>query len=220
MPLVDGISFHPMYSISPEYDIFKQYYQDYPSFMQEIKEAASANGFEGEYFADELTWRTPREPHPDEDWTYSEIVAAKYYTRGTIINLGLDMIVGLGGMEPGNYDLPKMRLVRNITTVMAGAEPIDLPIEIQSEATNIKSYTFSLASGDKLVALWTDGVAVDDDPGVNAAVTIPNLSAQEVRGIDVLEGYQQSLVITNKEEDLVIEDLIVRDYPMILYIVK
>jgi len=103
---------------------------------------------------------------------------------------------------------------------MAGAEPIELPIEIQSEATNIESYTFSLTNGDKLVALWTDGVAVDNDSGVNATVAIPNLSAQKVIGIDVLEGYQQDVVITIENGNTVIQNLKVRDYPLILNIKK
>ena len=33
------------------------------------------------------------------------------------------------------------------------------------------------------------GGAVDEDPDVNATLTIPNFSAQEVIGVDVLNGY-------------------------------
>jgi len=216
MPLVNAISFHAMYGTSPEY-VFKQYYYDYPSFIQEIKDVASFHGFKGEYMSDELTWRTAGNPHPDEVWTYSEMAAAKYYARGTIINLGLDMNAGLGELDP-RIDLPRMRVVQNLSIVMAGNSPIDLPIEIQSEATNIKNYSFSLSNGDKLIALWTDGVAVDDDPGINTTLTIPNFSAQKVIGIDVLNGYQQSITTSNENGNLVIQNLIVRDYPLILRI--
>ncbi len=219
MPLVDGISFHPMYGeTSPQYE--KEYYDNYSSLMQEIKDTASAHGFKGEFIADELNYRTQRNPNIYEPWTYSEIVAAKYYARGTIINLGLGLTVGLCEMEPGNYDLPKMRIVQNLATVMAGAKPIDLPIEIESEATNIRSYTFSLSNGDTLIALWTDGVAVDDDPGVKANLTIQGFTAQDVMGIDVLEGFQQPITTSNENGNLVIQNLIVRDYPLILRIAK
>jgi hypothetical protein len=219
MQLVDGISFHPMYTeASPQHD--KEYYYNYPSLMQEIRDTASAHGFEGEYFADELTWRTPLNPHPDEIWTYSETVSTKYYARGTIINLGLDLTVGLGEMEPGNYDSPKMRAVQNLATIMAGNSPIDLPVEIQSETTNIMSYGFSLSNGDKLIALWTDGVAVDNDPGVKANLTVQDITPKDVTGIDVLKGYQQPIKINNKNGDLTIQNLLVRDYPLILRISK
>jgi hypothetical protein len=216
MPMVDVVEWHPMYGASPEYVPLRQYYYEYPLLVQEIKDVASANGFTGEYVADELNWCTLDQADLDHPWNaFSETISAKYYTRGIVMHLGMDVTVSQILMR----DKPMLfKTVQNLNTTMAGANPVDLPIEIQSEATDIKSYTFSLSNGNKLVALWTDGVAVDEDPGVNAAVTMPNLSAQEVEGIDVLEGYQQSLVITNEDEDLVIEDLIVRDYPMILYI--
>jgi len=217
MPLVDGISFHSMYGISPEYDILKQYYYEYPSLIQEIKDTASAHGFNGEYIVEELTWRTPINPHPDEVWTYSDKVAAKYYARGIIINLGLDLTT-MVALEESDAFPHIVRVIRNLCTVMAGNNPIDLPTEIQNSAENIEIYTFSLTNGDKLIALWTDGVAIDEDPGINTTLTIPNLSAEDVTGIDILNGYQQNIITNNGNGDLIIPNLIVRDYPLILYI--
>jgi len=223
MSLVDGISFHPLYGTSPEYDtkekVFahdKQYYYEYPSLIREIRKVASAHGFNGEYVADELTWRAARNPNIHEPWTYSETVAAKYYARGILINLGLDVTVGLGGLEPDKANLPKMKMVQNLCTIMAGAEPISLPIDIQSKATNIVTYGFSLPKDDKLVALWTDGVAVDNDPGVNTTLTLPGFSAQKVMGMDVLNGFERELVTSVEGGNLVIRDLLVKDYPIIL----
>ena len=112
----------------------------------------------------------------------------------------------------------KRSVVQNLSTFMAGAEVVSLPIEIESEAENIMSYSFSLSDGDKLIALWTDGVAVDEDPGVNATLTIPNLLAQKVIGIDVLKGYQQGVVTSIENGNLIIQNLKVRDYPLILRI--
>ena len=84
--------------------------------------------------------------------------------------------------------------VRNLSTVMAGAFPVDIPIEIISTATNMASYTFSLADGGYLVTMWTDGIAVDHDPGVETTLTIPGVSASQVIGIDILYGMEQELV--------------------------
>ena len=215
MPLVDGISFHSMYGVSPGYDILKKYYYAYPSLIQEIKDTSSAHGFNGEYIMEELTYRTPLTTHPDESWIYSDKVAAKYYARGIIINLGLDLTteLGLQGLDVQPYI---GKAIHNLYTVMAGNNPTDLLIEIESEATNIESYAFSVSNGDKLVALWTDGVAVDDDPGVRADLILGNSIIDEVVAIDVLNGYQQTLVADGNT----IKDLIVKDYPLILRISK
>lgn len=215
MPLVDVISFHSMYGTSPEYDLHKQYYYNYPSLIQEIKDTASAHGFTGEYVADELSWMTPEciaYPYT----YYSETVAAKYYARGIMMNLGIDVIVSQFYAVPEEHPMQIVNTIRNLATVMAGNKPIDLPIEIQSEATNIKSYSFSLSNGDKLLALWTDGVAVDDDPGIRATLTIPNFCAEKVLSMDVLNGVEQEMITNVEDGSLVIRNLLVRDYPIIL----
>ena len=103
---------------------------------------------------------------------------------------------------------------------MAGADAIPIPAEIESEATNIRSYGFSLPNGDRLLALWTDGVAIDDDPGVEAKVTLPGLSGYKVVGIDILNSFQQELVTSTEDGNLVIDNLLVKDYPIILHLGK
>ena len=218
MPLVDAISWHPMYGTSPEHDYWRDYYYKYPSLVQHIKDRALANGFKGEFIAEELTWFTKKSAPPGEPWhsvlPYTEVVASKYYARAIVAHLGMDIKVGACANWAG---LEVIRsTVRNLCTIMAGAKPISLPLEIRSEATNIRSYTFSLPNGDKLLALWTDGVAVDYDPGIEATVTLPGISAQKVTGIDVLNGFEQELITSTEGENLVIRNLLVTDYPIIL----
>ena len=210
MPLVDGVSFHGVSpKTSPEYEVDDYY--DYPDLLQEIKGVASSNGFTGEYMAAELHYRTEETYHEHEPWVHSDIEAAKYTARGIIIQLGMNFMTGTAVCLECS---PTMEVIRGLSTIMAGTTPINLPIEIQSQATNIESYTFSLSNGDNLIALWTDGMAVDDDSGVSADLVSDSLSGKEVIGIDILEGYQQTLVI----EGNTIKDLIVRDYPLILKI--
>jgi hypothetical protein len=74
MPLVDGVSWHPFYRQSPEYEA--QYYYDYPATVQEIKDVASAHGFGGEYMVEEIGWSPDI---PGLPVAYSESVAAKYW---------------------------------------------------------------------------------------------------------------------------------------------
>ena len=191
MPLVDVVAWHPMYGTSPEYDFHRQYYYEYPSIVQEIKDVASAHGFGGEYEADELTWRTPERAVSNLPWphTYSETKCAKYLARGIVMHLGMDVAVSQHGHYPDQAQL--FRTIQNLCTIMAGARPITLPIQIQSEAGDLTSYSFSLSDGSRLIALWTDGVAVDDDPGVKATLTIPGFADQTAIGIDVLHGFEQ-----------------------------
>ena len=211
MPLVDAVSWHAMGGASPEYG--EEYYYDYPSLLQEIKSVASAHGFQGEYIAEELHWRTPRSPHPHEYSEYGEIAAAKYLARGIVMHLGMNVATGLAETLENPA---KMSVIQSLSTIMAGAEPVSLPVEIQSEATNIKSYGFSLPNGDKLLALWTDGIAINDDPGVTATLTVPGVSAQRVMGIDILKGFEQQMVTNTEGGNLVIRNLLVKDYPIIL----
>lgn len=213
MPLVDAVSWHCHNRESPEYT--PEYYYNYPSLVQEIKDVASTHGFKGEYIAEELHWRTPSNAHPHEPSIYSETATAKYFARGIVMHLGVDITAGLAGTSH-DLDLPKMRAIQNLCNIMAGTEPTSLPIEIQSEATNIRSYSFSLPNGDKLIALWTDGVAVDNDPGIEATLTLPGFSAQKVMGIDVLNGFAQQMITSIENESVIINNLLVKDYPIIL----
>jgi hypothetical protein len=106
--------------------------------------------------------------------------------------------------------------IRNLNTVLAGNKPLEIPVEIESDATNLMSFGFSLPNGDRLFALWTDGVAVDDDPGVPATLTFPGTSAQKVIGIDVLHGFEQELIFEIVNGNLVIRNFLIKDYPIIL----
>jgi len=216
MPLVDAVSWHTGGGfLSPEH--MAEYYYNYPALVQKIKDVASSHGFKGEYIAEELLWLTSINALPNRP-TYTEIVAGKYYARGILMHLGMDVTVGTTGVNPL---IPTLySTVQNLGTAMAGAKPVSLPIEIQSEATNIRSYSFSLPNGDKLIALWTDGVAVDDDPGVRATLTLPGFSAQKVVGIDVLNAIEQQMITDIEDRNLVIRNLLVKDYPIILRLVN
>jgi hypothetical protein len=205
MPLVDGISWHPFYGESPEFE--PQYYYGYPATVQEIKDLASANGFSGEYIVEGGGW---------SELDYGEVRAAKYLGRGITMHLGMDVIAGFGGSEPWRYEQrPEMRVARNLATIMAGVRAASLPVQIQSTLTNTVSYTFALGD-DKLVGLWSDGIAAEYDPGIPSTLTIPGLGDYDATGLDVLYGYQQPIISENVDGNLVIRDLLVMDYPIIL----
>jgi hypothetical protein len=212
MPLVDGVSWHPFYGQSPEYE--PQYYYDYPATVQAIKDVASAHGFSGEYIVEEITWSG----HPGCPVTYSQPVAAKYLARGIMMHLGMDIITGFGGSEPWADQQAQGRVARHLSTIMAGARAANLSVQIQTTLTNTVSYTFALPNDDCMVALWSDGVAADYDPGITATLTFSGFIDHQVTGIDALYGYQQQIMTDTVGGNLVIRDLLVRDYPILLRI--
>ncbi len=215
MPLVDVISWHAMYNTSPEHEFHRDYYYEYPSIVQEIKDIASAHGFEGEYVADELHWATsgcwPNYP----PGTYSETKCTKYFARGILMNLGIDVSVSqFYCVPPSGQPLQIVHTIQNLCTVMDGAEPVDLAVEIEAE--NIRNCCFSSPDSSRLLALWVDGVATDDNPSIEATLTFPNFSTQKVTAIDVLNGIEQELMTSTDKGNLVIKNLFVKDYPIIL----
>lgn len=219
MPIVDAISWHGMYSTSPEYEFHKQYYYNYPSIVSEIKEIASANGFQGEYISDELSWMTPEIPvYPETH--HSERKCAKYYARGIIMHLGMDVEVSQFYYVPKEHPMQIVNTIKNLSTVMAGNEPTNLPVTIQSNATIIKNYGFSLSNGDKMLAVWNDGPAVDFDPGIPTTLVIPGFVGWNATAIDVLNGFEQALITRGKNGDLVINNFFLKDYPIIIRLSK
>ena len=217
MPMVDVVSWHPLFGDSPQFDEFREYYYSYPSLIQQIKDMASAHGFTGEYRADELTWRTPVNPSPSQPRMYSEITAAKYYARAIVMHLGMEVDVGIM-VDPR---LMKIRSTTgNLCNIMDGAMVENIPIEIQSQADNIKNYSFSLPNGDKLIILYSDGIAVDNDLGVSSKIIITNYTSWDATGIDVLNGFEQGLISSNENGNLLIEDILIKDYPIIIHLSK
>lgn len=213
MPLVDVISWHPLFGDSPQFDEFREYYYSYPSIIQQIKDTAYAHGFSGEFRADEFTWRTPVNPSPSQPRMYSEITAAKYYARAIVMHLGMDVSVGI------MVD-PRLMVIRstigNICTLMDGAKPEYLPIEVQTQSLNIHNYGFSLPDGNRLVMIWSDNVATDEYPGTPSVIGFPGFSGWNATGIDVLNGFEQELVTSNEYGDLIIHDLMIKDYPIVI----
>lgn len=217
MTMVDVVSWHAMFGVSPDYN--REYYYGYPAIVESIKKEAAAHGFEGAYWADELIWRDP-----DCYWCYpgdplySNTVSAKYHARGIVIQLGM----GLTTQVTGNSTLrPNMYFaIKNLATLLAGNQPLDLPVEMHTTATFARSYEFSTPNGDYLLAIWNDGVAVDDDPGIATAIMIPGLAGWTAAGIDVLSGIEQELATDSQDGNLIIHDFLIKDYPIIIRLSK
>jgi hypothetical protein len=99
---------------------------------------------------------------------------------------------------------------------MAGVEPEVFSVEIDSSADHLMSYTFSTLNDDRMVAVWRHTKVSEFDPGIEATLTIPNTTASKVVAIDLLYNMEQELNFEIVDGDLVIENLLVKDYPILI----
>ena len=180
--------------------------------LQEIKDLAESHGFIGEYYADELLWATVTEVGWDGGPPLTRPIAAKYYMRVIAMHRGLDVNVTINTF----FQEPFLAPIHNLCDTLAGAEPTDIMLFIESEAANVRYYGFVLPNGDKLVAVWTNGEAVENDPGMSATLTFTDVSHLRVVGIDVFEGIEQALITVEKKGKLVIRELLIKDYPILI----
>ena len=130
------------------------------------------------------------------------------------MNLGLDCAVIAGGIGERPDVFP---MIRNLCTTMAGHEAIDMPVEIDIEYAGPAAYcAFRYPNGDRMLAVWTDEIAVDNDPGIPATITFPGMTAEPVTGIDVLHGFEQELVFETDGDSTIVRNLLVKDYPILI----
>jgi len=227
--LFDVISTHPMFETAPDQKFFRitgndtldssaEYYYNYPSIVDSILKMAAEQNFHGQYWGQDLSWSVWGVDHPVDqtEWTkHTRTQSAKYHARGVVEHLGMDA----GVSSVVNLNIPQFyHLVANLFTILAGTEPANLNVEIESEAPHMVSYGFTKPDGEILLALWTDSAAVNYDPGVSTTLKLSGLSNYGVSGTDVLKGFQQEIVIEEENDQMVIRNLMVKDYPTIISI--
>ncbi len=232
MPLVDAVTFHPLYNITPQGKELEQYavdiedyeppnpeyvqsyYDSYPALLKQLQETAEKNGFDGVFIADEMVFWSKYTDfplhYPVPPYIFPEVQSAKYYLRSIILHHGNDMKALISYADNIRFSL------KNLCTVMELHEAADFPVEIDINYDPIAYYTFSYPNGDQMLAVWKDGIARCEDPGTPAKITFPGLTAGNVKGIDVLHGFEQDLIFEVKDDSIVIEDLLVKDYPLLI----
>jgi hypothetical protein len=219
MRIADVVSWHPLYGNIPDGGQYPEYYANYPSLLSNIIDTARKNGFQGEFIAEEISYGGDQCGGCEvADPSYTEVVWAKYTARGIILHFGNDVAVSLGGMS--SQRLIQFNTIRNIANVFSGVRAEGFAVGVQTESANYKMFTFAGLDGSRLVALWTDGVAVNDDPGIPSTITIPGFTGWNATGIDILNGFEQKLLSTHENGNLIIRNLLIKDYPIIIRLSK
>jgi len=220
MPMVDVIQWHGLFDVVPNNVYYGNYYYEYPIIVEEIRQTATAHGFNGEYWCTGVTWSSDEFPDsyaPDhhEGHVKTDKEVAKYYSRSILMHLGMDVgFDHMGGVRPeASWSYPA---IQNLYAIMAGATPTCLTVHIENKPQLTSTFAFTLPGGDLLFALWIDGVAAEHHPGIVTTLTFPGLSAQKVEGINVLCSFKQQLITSYEDGNLVIRDILIRDYPLII----
>ena len=95
-----------------------------------------------------------------------------------------------------------------------------LTYDIQSSAQNLESCGFTLPQGERMLALWNDDSAVDDDPGIASTITIPGFSGWRATAVDVLNGVEQELMTRSDQDRLIVDGFLIKDYPILIQLSK
>ena len=217
--LVDVLAWHPMYGDRAD----DPYYRTYPQTVAQLERVARANGFTGQFMAAEMQWRLTTDPIDPLYARFSETVADKYLLRTTVLHRGLDLITIIAPplpSPPGNLLSPTNTVIRANNNILAGATPARVRAKISTRAKPLRSYGFVRPHGERLLALWTDGLPRNKQPGPGtpATLTFPGQAAHHATVLDPLRRRQQKLVTTKKNGNLVIRGLLVRDYPIFIRI--
>ena len=104
-----------------------------------------------------------------------------------------------------------------ICTVMDGAQPFPLETRIEtSPGADLQQTSFSLPDGSVVLGVWREGTAEDFDDGIEATLLFQGALAAQVTVIDLLHGVEQALTAEVRDGNLVIEGLMIKDYPLMI----
>jgi len=217
LPLGDIISLHTVNNdASPVF--LSDYYYGYDAMWQDIKALAEEHGFKGEYYADELNYRSEYSlnvlgPEEGNYHPYEPEIAAKYFARMIAVNQGMDISVGTSGTNEVGRPIEAL-MIRNMAYLLDGLKSHPFEVQVESEAGLMRYYTFEDETGNLYVFLWNDGEAMVESMDVSGSMLIEGKNAKAVTAYDPYLMNVQELVFENATEGIVVENLLIRDYPL------
>jgi hypothetical protein len=211
----DVIQWHGIYNATVGDTPLGRYYDEYPEIVAGIKDTAAAHGFEGEYWATEITYCAVDYDSgcPPPDPPLSDVQVAKYYARSFVAHLGMDVGTSYKTYR-GTTGPVTFAVFGRSHTLLSGTTPLDIDVEIDTAATDIATAAFTTAVGNSLFALWVDGAPSNEDHRTPASLTFPGMAGAAATGIDMINGVQQQLVTEDRGTDLVVTDLLITDAPV------
>jgi len=216
--LADAISLHTVNNdASPVFH--SEYYYGYDAMWKNIKQIAQANGFHGEYDADELNYRSnyslnSLQPESGDYHPYEPEIAAKYIGRMIAINLGLNISVGTSGTDATARPF-EGNMIRNMAYLLDGLHAYSFPVSVKSESKLIRYYTFIDDDGNKYVAIWDDGAAKVVSDNYAGSLKVEDTSAISVTAMDPFKSTMQEMKFVNNENEVLLDGINITDSPVI-----
>lgn len=238
--LIDVVGFHPYYNEDPEK------IREYPRLIGDMKERFKKAGFVGQFMATEWSWFAPYPPtgiyEKDASATqyqhsFSEMQKAKIAARFMTTNVGLgipsfwnetfqtqmisrdvSLLRNTFSADPINPTQPQpvYYVFRTLSTALEDVEPIELQISFSKPQSDIEYYTWQKSNGDRVIAIWLAGKAVDDASREHVTdLVLPDKIGEHAYGIDTLNGILFELEVS--KEGKRINNLIIRDIPLIIF---
>jgi hypothetical protein len=232
-PELDAIGWHPFYQTAPDSPAYRSYRRDVAEFKRECE----ALGFKGRYAATEWTWVAPYPPPPD-GFRCSEMQKAKYSARLMIAHCGMDIISLYNEtFQTGriDWDVPLLRnafqsdpispaqpqpiyyVLRTISTVLDDFHASEFPVEFSS-SKDFDCYTFRRGDGELLVAVWIPDRAEDGIVEEKSDIILPGVRAKGAWAVDTMNGTEQELNLTYRDNTTVLEGMLIKDYPVFIRI--
>ncbi len=214
---VDGISLHSVNNdSSPVFE--SDYYYQYDTMWDGIKALAEKNGFQGYFLADELNYRSfyslVLQPEQGSYHPYEAEIAAKYIARMIAINRGMDISVGTSGTNSYERIIEGI-VIKNMGNIMDGLEVFEIPVTVES-SNAVRYYTFKDGENNHYIAVWNDGAAKVADEGIQAKITITDGARDHAVVLDPYHSTQQRLDLAKDGNKVVIDQFILRDYPIFI----
>ncbi len=217
LPLGDIISLHTVNNdASPVF--LSDYYYGYDEMWNGIKETAELHGFKGEYYADELNYRSHYSlavlgPEEGNYHPYEPEISAKYFARMIAINQGMNISVGTSGTNEIERPIEAM-MIRNMAYLLDGLKAFPFDLQVESESDLIRHYTFKDDDGNLYVFIWNDGEAMVESQDVKGSLIIEGKTAGAVIAYDPYLMNMQGLTFDNNAEGVKLDNLLFRDYPL------
>ncbi|MBI4582801.1 MAG: discoidin domain-containing protein [Planctomycetes bacterium] len=241
-PHIDVIGWHGYYGAAPEDGSWKGFIND----VREAKEMARSYGFKGEYMHTEWSLWAPYPGHSSEPPTFphrlrTEIVKAKHLARFAIMNLAqdvtffwnetwadghVDLDVGLfrnafsSSPMSESQPQPAYYALRTLCTTFEEARPAPVAVEFSNREKKLECWTFELPGGDKLFSVSLPDTGADQSPDYPTEMSFPGSNFKTAVGIDVLNGTEQDLIVSQNDSGSVLRGMLIKDYPLVIRLSK
>ena len=220
----------------------KDPFPTYRARVAAIQESARRHGFKGnEYHANETTWVSPY-PTPDipvPGGPVSEMVKAKYVARTIalhsdmgipvyynetwntgIVHWDVSLLRATHSADPQSpvWPQPAYYALRTMATVTDGATPRRFNAKVRDLDAPYETCRMVCQDGSRLLGVWLTQRAEDLCEPKSATVLLPDFTADEVIGIDTINGVEQPLQFDVTNGDTVISSVLITDYPIMLHV--